>query len=57
MAPTRDANVVKLAVEMRATESRPIPYLGEFSLQQPLAAFIVVSIHYIQAFYSYRCLL
>ncbi|XP_071549346.1 engulfment and cell motility protein 1 isoform X2 [Panulirus ornatus] len=41
MAPTRDANVVKLAVEMRATESRPNPYLGAFSLQQPLAAFIV----------------
>ncbi|KAG7153485.1 Engulfment and cell motility protein 2-like [Homarus americanus] len=41
MAPIRDANVVKLAVEMRTSENKPIPYLGEFSLQQPLAAFVV----------------
>ncbi|XP_045608928.1 engulfment and cell motility protein 1 isoform X2 [Procambarus clarkii] len=41
MAPARDANVVKLAVEMRTLDTKPIPYLGEFSLQQPLAAFIV----------------
>ncbi|XP_064079348.1 engulfment and cell motility protein 1-like [Macrobrachium nipponense] len=41
MAPTRDANVVKIAVEMRVMDMRANPYLGEFSLQQPLAAFIV----------------
>uniref|UniRef100_A0A0N7ZBH5 ELMO domain-containing protein n=1 Tax=Scylla olivacea TaxID=85551 RepID=A0A0N7ZBH5_SCYOL len=40
MAPTRDSNVVKLAVEMRAMDSKPVPFLGEFSLQDPLAAFI-----------------
>ncbi|KAK4290111.1 hypothetical protein Pmani_036977 [Petrolisthes manimaculis] len=46
MAPARDSRVVKLAVEMRITDVRghddkPIPYLGELSQQQPLAAFIV----------------
>ncbi|MPC25454.1 Engulfment and cell motility protein 1 [Portunus trituberculatus] len=40
MAPTRDINVVKLAVEMRAMDSKTVPFLGEFSLQDPLAAFI-----------------
>ncbi|XP_064079350.1 engulfment and cell motility protein 2-like isoform X1 [Macrobrachium nipponense] len=44
MAPTRDANVVKIAVEMRVMDMRANPYLGEFSLQQPLAAFIVYSL-------------
>ena len=42
MAPARDCNVVKLAVEMRALESKPVPFLGEFSLQDALAAFIAV---------------
>lgn len=40
MAPTRDSNVVKLAVELRAMDSKNVPFLGEFSLQDPLAAFI-----------------
>ncbi|KAK7069889.1 hypothetical protein SK128_000858, partial [Halocaridina rubra] len=41
MPPTRDANIVKLAVEMRVENNKENPYLGEFNLQQPLAAFIV----------------
>ncbi|XP_037794345.1 engulfment and cell motility protein 1-like [Penaeus monodon] len=40
MAPARDANVVKLAVELRLPDIRAHPYLGEFSLQRQLVDFI-----------------
>ncbi|XP_069995484.1 engulfment and cell motility protein 1 [Penaeus vannamei] len=40
MAPARDANVVKLAVELRLMDMRAHPYLGEFSLQRQLVDFI-----------------
>ncbi|XP_050701797.1 engulfment and cell motility protein 2-like [Eriocheir sinensis] len=42
MPPTRDNNVVKLAVELQAHDHKPVPFLGEFSLQDPLSDFILV---------------
>lgn len=47
MPPTRDNNVVKLAVELQVSEMKPVPFLGEFSLQDPLAEFIMVKIMHV----------